>query len=165
MPASSISIRPLRSGDRPAIAALDAAAWHEAYSGIIPGVALARMIAMRTTTWRVGHNAETLVAEADGAARGYATFGLAGQRRLADGEIYELYVAPDWQGCGIGRQLFAAARHMLAKRGLRTLIIWSVQANGRANRFYEAIGGEPGPPASTWSGGANVPTQAWLWKR
>lgn len=165
MSASAITIRSLQSSDRPAIAALDAAAWHEAYSGIIPGVALARMIAMRTTAWRAGLAAETLVADVDGTARGYATFGLAGQRGLADGEIYELYVAPDWQGCGIGRQLFDTARNRLARRGLRTLVIWSVQANDRANRFYEAIGGEPGPLASTWSGGANVPTKAWLWKR
>ncbi len=58
-----------------------------------------------------------------------------------DGEIYELYLKPEFQGLGFGRRLFTAARRDLAQSGLKTLVIWALSDNDPAVEFYRALGG------------------------
>jgi GNAT superfamily N-acetyltransferase len=79
----------------------------------------------------------------DGAPDGYATLGrcrVAGPGPVR-GEIYELYLRPEAQGCGFGRLLFGAARRELAHHGLPRLLVWALADNSVACRFYRAMGG------------------------
>ena len=83
-----------------------------------------------------------LVLDCDGTLAGYATLG----RSLAPpaarrGEIHELYVRPEYQGCGLGRRLFGEARSALAANGLPRLTVWALSDNEIACRFYRAMGG------------------------
>ena len=124
------------------LAALYREAWRNAYAGIIPGLALERMIARRGGGWwrrlhRQGGRA--LVIEFDGDLAGYATLGPS--RDGGDGEIYELYLRPDCQGIGFGRRLFRTARERLAAAGRRRLTVWALADNAAACRFYRAMGG------------------------
>ncbi|MFN8443444.1 MAG: GNAT family N-acetyltransferase [Caldilineaceae bacterium] len=57
------------------------------------------------------------------------------------GELSALYVRPEAQGQGIGRQLVQAAAAHLAAMGCTELHIATLAANAPARRFYEAIGG------------------------
>ena len=81
----------------------------------------------------------------DGALLGYATMGFdrravrAGRNDL--GEIFELYLAPEAQGIGLGRRLFEAARRELTRYGFRGLRIWALAENELGCRFYRALGG------------------------
>ena len=74
---------------------------------------------------------------------GYANYGRNRARSLHyDGEIYELYLRPEFQGLGFGRRLFTAARRDLAQSGLRSLIVWALSENENAVEFYRALGGK-----------------------
>lgn len=56
------------------------------------------------------------------------------------GEIFTLYVLPDFQGNGIGRQLLLAAFQALREAGAEQAMVWVLRDN--PNRyFYEAMGG------------------------
>ena len=127
------------------LAATHAAAWRHAYAGIIPGLPLARMIARRGPVWwhRMHERGfRALVLDWDGTLAGYATLGRSRTPALGmRGEIYELYVRPEYQGCGVGRRLFTEARGQLRLRGLDRLLVWALAENQIACRFYEAMGG------------------------
>jgi ribosomal protein S18 acetylase RimI-like enzyme len=87
--------------------------------------------------------AVTLVAcEAD-RVLGYASLGPA---RDADavslGELWALYVAPEAWGSGVGASLLAAVDEALAARGFPEVVLWVLEANRRARRFYEKHGFE-----------------------
>ncbi len=140
-----IDIRPANRKDAAAIADVHYEAWLGAYSGIIPHGALRRMVARRDVKWwenAIRRGSTVLVAEFDGEVVGYATIGKSRARELSQqGEIYELYILPEFQGIGLGTRLFSAARKRLNARGLRGLVIWVLEDNANAVHFYESSGG------------------------
>ena len=131
--------------DAAGLAEIHAAAWRYAYAGIIPGLTLERMLARRGPGWwgrMHDRGFRALALNCGGTLAGYATLG--GSRAPAlrpRGEIYELYVRPEYQGCGIGRRLFEDARARLGSHGLDGLLIWALADNAIACRFYTAMGG------------------------
>ena len=60
---------------------------------------------------------------------------VAGFLAFHDGWVNHLYVAPAFQGRGVGSELLAIAR-----RENRTLQLWAFEANAPAIRFYERRG-------------------------
>jgi len=133
------------AADDVALAGLHQAAWRYAYAGIIPGLTLERMISRRGPAWwsRMHERGfRALVLDCDETLAGYATIG---RSRAPDGrragEIYELYMRPEFQGCGLGRRLFAEARRQLAIHGFHRLTVWALEENTIARRFYLAMGG------------------------
>lgn len=141
----TIDIRKAELRDAPAIAEVHQDAWRGAYSGIIPHRALTRMINRRGPDWwanAIRRAATVLVIEIGGTLAGYATIGRNRARELPQqGEIYELYLRPEYQGIGLGRRLFAAARGKLAESGLHGLVVWALEENAGALSFYYGSGG------------------------
>ncbi|GGH33260.1 N-acetyltransferase GCN5 [Alsobacter metallidurans] len=142
---AAISIRLARSADASDVAAVHDAAWREAYWGIIPGRELERMVQRRGPDWWsrvIARGGRIAVLEFDDKVRGYASYG---RNRLAvspyRGEIFELYLAPEFQGLGFGRRLFDAARRDLIGHRMGGLIVWSLADNSRAVGFYRHLGG------------------------
>lgn len=130
--------------DAPGLAEAHGAAWRYAYAGIIPGVTLERMLARRGRAWWTAMHARgfrALVIGSGMAVAGYATLGRGRAGTERTGEIYELYVRPEYHGCGLGRRLFAAARRELGREGLDRLVVWALAENTIACRFYRAMGG------------------------
>jgi ribosomal protein S18 acetylase RimI-like enzyme len=69
------------------------------------------------------------VAEVDGSVRdGDLT---------ATGEVYAIYAHPDFWSSGLGRALMASAIESLA---VRPIVLWVLENNDRARRFYEIAG-------------------------
>jgi GNAT superfamily N-acetyltransferase len=131
--------------DAAVLADIHAAAWHGAYTGIIPFRSLGAMIRRRGEAWwrsALAGQAAILVIEFEGRPVGYATLGRNRTAALqAAGEIYEIYLLPEYQGLGFGRRLFSAARRLLADRGLKGLVVWALAENDHAGAFYAAMGG------------------------
>jgi len=140
--------------------------WLLAYRGIIPHLHLESMVRRRGADWwasalRSGEG--TLVLELDRKLAGYASCGKARARSRYEGEIYELYLAPLYQGLGLGERLFEGCRHRLDTRGLKGLIVWSLTENAAAMDFYWRRGGRPVGQAHELIGGANLHKTAFGW--
>ncbi len=141
----TIDIRKADPRDAAAIAEVHAESWQGAYSGMIPHRVLSGMITRRGAAWwanAIRRSATVLVAELGGEIVGYATIGRNRARELPQqGEIYELYLKPEYQGVGLGSRLFAAARRRLTDHGLRGLVVWALEDNANALSFYAGFGG------------------------
>ena len=146
MSTTLIEVRPARVADATAVATTHDEAWRAAYQGIIPGTELEKLINRRGPQWwdsaiRKGSRVSVLVF-GDKIA-GYANYGRNRARSLHfEGEIYELYLRPEFQGLGFGRRLFTAARRDLAQSALKSLIVWALSENENAVEFYRALGGK-----------------------
>jgi ribosomal protein S18 acetylase RimI-like enzyme len=140
-----ITVRSARDGDAEAIADVHDAAWRDAYRGIIPGCELERMIARRGPRWwhqAITRGSRLVVLDFDETIGGYASYG---RNRVPSmpfgGEIFELYIAPEFQGLGFGRRLFDAARKDLVEHGYLATLVWVLADNERALGFYRRLGG------------------------
>ncbi|MEM6711584.1 MAG: GNAT family N-acetyltransferase [Pseudomonadota bacterium] len=147
MSLDQITVRLADPTDAPAVAGVHDRAWRSTYRGIIPGVALERMIERRGERWwrrLIKVQRSVLVLEVFGKIAGYVTLGRNRSSALrVRGEIYELYIDPTYQGLGFGRRLFRAARAQLKTAGCGHFVVWVLEANDAAVAFYRAMGGEP----------------------
>ena len=140
-----VTIRGARTGDASDIAAVHDAAWRDAYRGIIPGRELEKMVARRGPKWwhtAIVRGTRLAVLDFDESVVGYSSYG---RNRVPSlpfgGEIFELYLAPEFQGLGFGRRLFDAARRDLGNHGFASTLVWALADNDRALRFYRHLGG------------------------
>ena len=142
------------------------AAWREAYQGIIPPLALRKMIARRGPGWwfsATGRGRPLVVLDVGETIAGYASYGRCRDRSLAaDGEIDELYLTPEYQGLGFGRRLFRAVCNDLRDRGVRRIAVWALTDNERACAFYRRLGGRPIAQAPERMAGASLKKVAYL---
>jgi ribosomal protein S18 acetylase RimI-like enzyme len=145
MSTRTIRIRVAEPQDAAGVADVHDAAWMEAYRGIIPGQHLERMVQRRGRSWwenAIARGSRIAVLDFDDRIAGYASYG---RNRAASlpyrGEIFELYLLPEFQGLGFGRRLFSAAQRELANHGLTSLVVWSLADNERAITFYGKLGG------------------------
>jgi ribosomal protein S18 acetylase RimI-like enzyme len=141
----TIDIRKAEPADAGEIADVHLEAWRCTYAGIIPHRTLVSMINRRGPDWwanAIRRAASVLVVEIGGTIAGYATVGRNRARELSQqGEIYELYLRPEYQGIGLGSRLFAAARQRLADHGLKGMVVWALEENENALSFYAGAGG------------------------
>ena len=140
-----IDLRPAMPEDCEALADIHCEAWLGAYRGLLDGVELHRLVSRRTASWWQGALARSvrikLLQVADRPA-GYATFGPCRLKNMsAEGEIYELYLRPEYQGLGFGRTLFDNVRRELDDQKLSALAVQVLSGNTPACSFYEAVGG------------------------
>ena len=56
------------------------------------------------------------------------------------GEVVSLYLLPEYMGRGLGKALLPAAVERLKERGFRDILLWVLEENQRARRFYEKYG-------------------------
>lgn len=139
-------IRRAVPADAPSIARVHETSWRQAYNGVLPHRALQSMVGRRDVGWwmrAIRQSTRVLTLDVGGQVAGYATIGPNRVRSLPQGgEVYELYLAPEYQGCGFGHRLFLAARRDLGRAGMAGCVVWVLEDNEPAIRFYENAGGK-----------------------
>jgi len=164
-----IEIRRAKASDSRAVAETHDDAWRAAYQGIIPGIELDKLIARRGPNWwnSAIHKGSRIAILAFGdKVAGYANYGRNRARSLFyEGEIYELYLRPEYQGLGFGRRLFTSARRDLAQSGLKSLVVWALSDNEPAVGFYRALGGNTVARSSERFGTRNLDKVAFAWNK
>ena len=167
MSTTLIEVRRAKPCDATAIASTHDDAWRGAYQGIIPGPELDKLINRRGPDWwdsaiRKGSRI-SLLAFGDKVA-GYANYGRNRARSLFyDGEIYELYLRPEYQGLGFGRRLFTSAHRDLCQSGLKSLVVWALSDNDPAVEFYRALGGKAVARSAERFGEKSLDKVAFAW--
>jgi ribosomal protein S18 acetylase RimI-like enzyme len=163
-----IEIRRAKSSDATALAATHDEAWRTAYQGIIPGPELDKLINRRGGQWWEGairKGSRISILAFGETIAGYANYGRNRARSLTyDGEIYELYLRPEFQGLGFGRRLFTATRRDLAQSGIKSLVVWALSENESAVEFYRALGGRPVARSCEKFGDKTLDKVAYAWQ-
>jgi len=141
----SIDVRPAEPQDAAGIAEAHRLSWQHAYAGLIPHGVLTKMIERRGETWwrkATRGPATVLVVEVAGTIAAYATVGLNRARVLPqEGEVYEIYVRPEYQGIGLGHMLFGEARRLLKSLGCSGMVVWCLEDSSHADQFFRSNGG------------------------
>lgn len=163
-----VDTRNAKPADAAELAAVYEDAWTHAYRGVIPEIQLRRAISRRGPAyWRriaIKAPSNNLVMLFDNRICGYASFGINRDRDVpVSGEIYELYLAPEFCGTGLGRELFQSARRKLSEAGLFGLLIWSLSANEQACAFYRRMGGKPYGSGRVRFGEQDLERTAFMW--
>jgi GNAT superfamily N-acetyltransferase len=164
---TEIIVRSAKSADAARLATVFRDSWRNAYTGIIPRESLENILQRRDAGWwrsQIRSGDPIVVLEVAGKVGGYATSGLSRARGAYQGEIYELYLVPSYQGLGLGEYLFEACRFRLDQRRLRGMIVWALAENTRALDFYERRGGRPVARILERFGTAKLEKIALAWK-
>lgn len=127
------------------MAVVESASWRAAYRGILPGRYLRSLQPdALTRRWRQRLRGDSVwVAEIGSHVVGYSVSGPCRDDDMEAGfagEIYELYVHPRLQGRGLGHDLMAHTWLELSKRMHRWGVLWVLEQNHSAQRFYERNG-------------------------
>jgi GNAT superfamily N-acetyltransferase len=141
-------IRNGRVDDAQELGRVHVAGWRSAYHGLIDQTFLDSLNAdSRARWWReaVGRPGQTLsVAEVDRVVEGFC---LCGPSDIEGwGEIRAIYVSPDHWGTGLGHRLLAAGELALRDAGFDRALLWVLEQNTQARRFYERQGWVLGRP-------------------
>ena len=162
-----ITIRAARPADARGIARLDIETWRTTYAGMVSASYLVglserrRELGWRSVILREPRDVRIAV-EARGAIRGFGSCGPNRGDRFFSGEVFTLYVAPDWQNQGIGRRLLIALFRRLVAVGRRSAIIWVLRDNP-SRFFYERLGAHQVSHKPLVVGGSAVEAVAYGW--
>jgi GNAT superfamily N-acetyltransferase len=144
-----VELRPAEPADAAAVAVVHTRAWQLAYRGLIPDTFLDQLkpedFSRRYTFGLDGPADPATILAVEGAqVLGFATVGPCRDGdRPAAGELWALYVDPAAWDTGAGRALIAAGRARLAELGLSDAVLWMLEGNRRAERFYRIDGWRP----------------------
>jgi len=172
-----ITIRRAVRDDAAAIGRVHVETWQSAYAGLLPDAMLAGMSDVRhAAMWShtLADKAEARgVFVADDEDMGVVGFGSCGPVRDTPegldgiesrvGEVYLLYVEPDFQNQGIGRRLLDALFQQLRADGFDTAVLWMLAENP-TRFFYEGLGGDVVGDRTDTLGGADVDEIAYAWR-
>jgi GNAT superfamily N-acetyltransferase len=163
------AIRPAKLADAEGIARAHTASWRTSYRGILPDAVLDRIdVDQRTSSWRrvlEDPSVLTLVAY-DVTHHDIVGFCDAGACRRNSGyaaEVYRIYIEHHAKRHGLGREMFEQVTDWLRAQRLRSLIIWVLDNNHHARRFYEAMGGRAASRVASAVSGFPIVELAYVW--
>jgi ribosomal protein S18 acetylase RimI-like enzyme len=143
---NAITIRAARVDDAGPVARLDVETWRATYAGILGTPYLAGLSAPRREAgWahviRRAPNDVQVALNGDNEVVGFGSCGASRGDPHFTGEVFTLYVAPDWQNQGIGRQLLLSMFRRLVAQGHQSAVIWVLRENP-SRFFYQRLGGK-----------------------
>jgi len=142
----TITLRPATVDDLMAVGALHRRSRVAAYSSFLPAEALADPSAeamgrywVERFGWERDDHRMTL-AERDGRLVGFSYLGPDDEGDPATGLLNAIHLDPDELGRGTGRELMVDALDAMRSRGWRRGVLWVLERNAPARRFYERGG-------------------------
>jgi len=146
-----VQIRPAAPADAPALGRLHVRAWQSAYRGMLPDDYLDALDAQaepRERMWRDlierPRDGQTLLVAEDGrAVVGFCHTARAREGPPDLGELFSIYVDPDRIGTGLGAALMRPSLDAMRAAGFPAAVLWVLDANDLARRFYERFGWRP----------------------
>ena len=143
-----IKIRTANIGDAKGIASVHVRTWQCAYKGQITDSYLDSLsIEKKTKSWKKSFENPKkgvfpYVAVIDENVIGWCTTGVSRDKDLADevGELYGIYVDPDYIGKGAGSLLMNKSLNKLKKEGYKKATLWVLDTNTKTIEWYEHKG-------------------------
>lgn len=145
----AVEIRRAQADDAADIAAIHLSSLRAAYAGLIPDDLLRLMFEPRDTNGRIrlwrrwieGSRIRTVVAGVDGAVAGFCAMHPVRDPSVPAGlgEITAICVHPAHWRHGFGRRLCEEMIGEAHERGLAEVVLWVLESNARARRFYESL--------------------------
>jgi ribosomal protein S18 acetylase RimI-like enzyme len=168
-----VRIRAAADHDAQAIGHVRVKVWRFAYRDILPEAYLAGLSPEeRAGQWRsllTDPGSTRFVLVVVNERDEVVGFAAAGPQRSAEpgyqGELYALYVLPLHQRRGLGRALVRAVAHRLSAGGMSSMLLWVLESNASARRFYERLGGSVVRDRSIDVGGVTLTEVAYGWPR
>lgn len=168
----SILIREAAAGDAAAMAKINVSTWRHSYQLFLPPALMEevshsqKQAEIEDFFSRLDKNqGMALVAvKPDGEM---TAFIMAGKSRPENpeyaGEIYNLHVAPAYQGQSIGRRLISMVSQVFRQRNWSSMMVWTLAENP-SRRFYEKLGGLIITSSVDEYRGFRAPVIAYGWK-
>ena len=144
--AAMAEVRAAVPADARDVARVHVRSWQSAYRGLIAQEYLdglePEVWASRYTFGRMGLALPSTLVAVDGPTIcGLATVGLCRDQDLPNfGELMAIYVDPAHMHTGVGRLLMTAVRKRLRSVGVMEALLWVLDGNVGARRFYERDG-------------------------
>lgn len=139
-----LTVRAATPADADEIARVHVETWRAAYGELFPVEAYD--LEARRRWWRQvlarepRRGSATNVAETGGELVGFGSVGPARGEPDGVGELYAIYVLPASWGTGAGRELILRCEESLRAGGCEQAILWVLEGNERAERFYRLAG-------------------------
>jgi GNAT superfamily N-acetyltransferase len=168
---SRFAIREATTADAEGIARVHVASWQTSYRGILPEDVLDRIdVGQRFESRKrmlLDHSTFHLVAYdvTHHDVLGFCDAGPARRQGPDVGEIYAIYLLHRAKRYGLGSEMIERTVRWLSAAGMRSMIIWVLENNHHARRFYEAMGGKPSATLRTTVAGFPVVELSYLWDR
>lgn len=158
----SVLIRDSKIEDAEAIARVHTLSWQTSYKGIMPqdfldSLSIEKRTERRREILTTGRMI-ALVAERENQIIGFCDAGEAREENDgAQSELYAIYLLEEHKGQGAGTLLFEEATRRLKARGFKDMVLWALDANDRAGKFYEKMGGKLHTRKTMDIGGRELP--------
>ncbi len=155
------------------IAKIHVDTWRTAYRGIVPDKYLEELsYEKKAKAWESIINGEIkdsrYIFIAEDEDHGVIGFVTCGAEREGDavyrGELYAIYVTDEYQNSGVGGLLFKRVTEKLIELGFNSMLIWALEDNHKARRFYEIKGGKKIKEKCVDIGGEKLKEVAYGWE-
>jgi GNAT superfamily N-acetyltransferase len=168
---SRFGIREATLGDAEGIARSHTLSWQASYRGILPDSVLDLIdVGQRASSRRQILRDDSifkLVAYdvTHGDIVGFCDAGPSRRPGPWAGEIYAIYLEHHAKRHGLGLEMFERTCAWLRAKQMPSLVIWVLENNTHARRFYEAMGGRAAARVRSRVGGFPVVELSYVWDR
>jgi GNAT superfamily N-acetyltransferase len=146
LPFSNNTYREASVAECEAVAKVHVRSWKESFAGLVPQTVMDRItVENRTKAFEKRFQSDSYklyVGEA--ADRGLIGFADCGEPReridTYQAELYAIFLLPEFQGSGVGRQLFSLCVEGLVKSGKSSMYLLAFE-NSPYRSFYDKMGG------------------------
>ena len=166
---SRFAIRDAKLDDAEGIARAQTDSWQTSYRGILPDTVLDRIdVGQRADTRRkilTDKSILQLVAYdvTHNDIVGFCDAGPSRRNVPYKGELYAIYLVQHAKRYGIGTEMFERVQAWFTRQDIHSMIVWVLENNDHARRFYEALGGRATSRLQSRVGGFPVTELAYVW--